>query len=205
MREISFITAKTIFAKYNVLEHAKDPVDVGGARRVWMELESPPKDRAFLRWLRSRIAKGMRLKLRPEKDLIQTDSPFVELIPNLKMMELGYNSDTLKTTADIYGNFLDRAFLDHYIGKFDLVISTDTLEHIPQPFTFCEHLVEIAKPGSYIYVSTVFSYLYHPAPEDYFRYSPKGIEELFKTLNVRMIETGWEEKEIGVYGLFQKL
>ena len=55
MREISYLKAKEVFNKYNVLKNVKNTLDVGGARKVWLELESPPKDKRLLRILRYKI------------------------------------------------------------------------------------------------------------------------------------------------------
>jgi hypothetical protein len=40
-------------------------------------------------------------------------------------------------------------------------------------------MIFVAKPGGYIYVATVFEWPYHPSPEDYFRFIPAGLRELF--------------------------
>lgn len=99
---------------------------------------------------------------------------------NLIFLDKGFNIQTIGTKADIQVDLLDINAIRHLKKYFDIVYSFDTLEHISNPFRFCEHLVYITKPSGYIYISTVFEWPYHPSPDDYFWYSPEGLRECFK-------------------------
>ena len=112
-------------------------------------------------------------------DTILACNPLFELSPNQTFLDKGFNVDSIGTKADKVVDFLDSSSISHLQGRFDLVYCFDTLEHISNPFLFCEHLIYITKPGGYVYMATVFEWPYHPSPEDDFRFSPAGLRELF--------------------------
>jgi SAM-dependent methyltransferase len=106
-------------------------------------------------------------------------NPLLELSPGLELLDRGFNVDVVGTSADHVVDFLDPAVASRLEGRFDLVYCFDTLEHVSDPFRFAEHLVRILKPGGHLYLATVFQWAYHPSPEDYFRFSPIGLLEVF--------------------------
>jgi len=108
-------------------------------------------------------------------------NPLLELSPNLTFLDKGFNVEFIGTKANEVLDFLDSSPISHLQGGFGLVYCFDTLEHVSNPFLFCEHLIYITKPGGYTYVATVFEWPYHPSPEDYFRFSPAGLRELFQS------------------------
>jgi SAM-dependent methyltransferase len=116
-------------------------------------------------------------------------NPLLVAHPELLLLDEGFTQDALGTTADACVDFLDPAVVERLTGRFDLVYTFDTLEHVPNPFQFAEHLIAVTKPGGHIYLATVFEWMYHPSPEDYFRFSPTGLYELFRSpLNARRDE-----------------
>lgn|GEM_PF-1600462 len=72
--------------------------------------------------------------------------------------------------------------LDIESNSFDLIYSNNTLEHIKEPWLAAEQICRILKPGGYCYVSTVWSWRYHPVPVDYYRFSPDCLEFLFRSV-----------------------
>jgi len=136
-------------------------------------------------------------------------NPLLEINPNLIFLDKGFTSNITQEKVDEKVDFLDLNSIQHLQKSFDLVYCFDTLEHAANPFLFCEHLIYIVKPGGYIYTSTVFSWVYHPSPEDYFRFSPGGLRELFQnSLNklrkeFEIIWYNWEPGKTGV-ALFGK-
>jgi SAM-dependent methyltransferase len=111
---------------------------------------------------------------RPERN------PLLERHPGLVLLDGGYTQQALGTTAHTEADFLDGSLIEAIEQAFDLVYCFDTLEHVSNPFLFSQHLLAITKPGGHIYVATVFEWMYHPSPEDYFRFSPSGLRELFR-------------------------
>lgn len=62
---------------------------------------------------------------------------------------------------------------------FALAICCSVLEHVNRPWVFAEHLTRILRPGGVLYISVPWVWRYHPYPDDYFRFSWRGIMELF--------------------------
>lgn len=71
---------------------------------------------------------------------------------------------------------------------FDLVICCSVLEHVRKPWVFAEHLTQLVKPGGRIYMSVPWVWRYHAYPDDYFRFSWRGIEELFPRMEWSCVE-----------------
>lgn len=140
-----------------------------------------------------------------------TQNPLLQLNQGITFLDKGFNAQIIGAKADQLVDFLEIASIEHLKGRFDMVFSFDTIEHIPNPFLFCEHLLFITKPGGYIYLSTVFEWAYHPSPEDYYRFSPKGLCELFlNPINKRYqdfegIWCGWGSDPRGVSLLGRRL
>jgi SAM-dependent methyltransferase len=64
-------------------------------------------------------------------------------------------------------------------AHFDLVICCSVLEHVRRPWEMAENLTRLLRPGGTIYVAVPWVWRYHPYPDDYFRFSWRGIAELF--------------------------
>ncbi len=47
------------------------------------------------------------------------------------------------------------------------------------PWIFAEHLSQLTRPGGRLYISVPWVWRYHAYPDDYFRFSWRGIMELF--------------------------
>jgi SAM-dependent methyltransferase len=144
-------------------------------------------------------------------DGIPSPNPLLQLNKNLVLLDKGFNIEHLGTTAHQAVDFLDKNQISHLEGRFDLVFSFDTLEHVPNPFLFCENMIFVAKPGGYIYVATVLEWPYHPSPEDYFRFTPTGLRELFLSpLNhlrgeIQILWCDWGSDGKGVALLAQRI
>jgi hypothetical protein len=90
-------------------------------------------------------------------------NPLLQLNKSLFLLDKGFTIEHLGTTAHQVIDFLDKNQISHLEGRFDLVFSFDTLEHVPNLFLFCENMIFVAKRGGYIYVATVFEWPYHPS------------------------------------------
>ena len=64
-------------------------------------------------------------------------------------------------------------------AHFDLAICCSVIEHVRRPWVFAEHLTSLVKPGGQLYISAPWVWRYHPYPDDYWRFSWRGVEELF--------------------------
>jgi SAM-dependent methyltransferase len=65
-------------------------------------------------------------------------------------------------------------------GRFALVICCSVLEHVRKPWRFAENLTRVVRPGGLLYMSVPWVWRFHAYPDDYYRFSPRGIEALFE-------------------------
>jgi SAM-dependent methyltransferase len=70
----------------------------------------------------------------------------------------------------------------------DGVICTATLEHIENPWVAAKEFYRILKPGGKVYIVTPFMQGYHPDPDDYWRFTEKGLVKLFE--NFKRLDSG---------------
>jgi SAM-dependent methyltransferase len=84
--------------------------------------------------------------------------------------------------------FYDGVTLPLQDNSFDMVMSTQVLEHVPDPSAFITEMARVCKRGGAAIVSLPFVYQQHEEPYDYFRFTQFGIEELLKNAGLK-IET----------------
>jgi SAM-dependent methyltransferase len=65
-------------------------------------------------------------------------------------------------------------------ASFDLVLCTQTLEHCLDPAAAVRELRRVVAPGGRVLASTHGVQVYHPAPEDLWRWTHAGLERLFR-------------------------
>ncbi len=177
-------------------------IDVGGSRNVFLVRESVPAPQA------PTLAGRLRRLLRPRpvsSDVCEvTQNPLLQALGNLTLLDHGFTTDLLNTGSDLRGDFLSETFVSSLRESFDVVLSFDTLEHVEDPFRFCRHLVDIAVKHGHIYLQTVFSWEYHPSPQDYFRYSPEGLRLCFRQLPAAVLEAGWIVEGVSTFVVLRK-
>lgn len=64
-------------------------------------------------------------------------------------------------------------------AHFALAICCSVLEHVRRPWDMAENLTRLIRPGGAIYIAVPWVWRYHPYPDDYFRFSWRGVAELF--------------------------
>jgi SAM-dependent methyltransferase len=84
--------------------------------------------------------------------------------------------DVGNPAADLEGSAEDLPVED---ASFDLVLCTQTLEHCLDPAAAVRELRRVAAPGGRVLASTHGVQVYHPAPEDLWRWTHAGLERLF--------------------------
>lgn len=115
------------------------------------------------------------------------------------------------------GNIKDYHMLDFDNGidlrkpikgkKFGLGICMDLLEHTSDPKLVAKNIMNSLKPGALLYVTAPFVWALHAYPDDFWRFTPHGITELFKgmeILTVYAVHDGFklsEEDKINVKAL----
>lgn len=67
---------------------------------------------------------------------------------------------------------------------FDLVICCHVLEHTRQPSKAARNIEAALRPGGLVYVATPWSQAFHAAPDDYWRFSVRGLMLMFARLEI---------------------
>lgn len=108
------------------------------------------------------------------KDYGSTSS-FREVFPNAKYvgidLEPGKNVDQVVDLTQGLG--------DLSAGEFELGICCSVLEHVDRPWIMAENITQLIKSGGILFMSVPWVWRYHAYPDDYFRFSWRGIMSLF--------------------------
>lgn len=82
--------------------------------------------------------------------------------------------------------------------RFDVIVCTQVLEHLPDPLRAIQELSRILKPGGELFLTTNLLFPIHGAPYDFFRFTNFGLEYLCR-------ESGFSKIEIVARGGFFSL
>lgn len=87
-------------------------------------------------------------------------------------------------------------------NQYDLVYSNQILEHIPKPWVAAAEMVRVLKPGGLgLHTTCAFNPRHGPpAFNDYYRFLPDGLAELFEGVKV-LVKAGWGNRQALLYNL----
>jgi SAM-dependent methyltransferase len=100
-----------------------------------------------------------------------------------KYVGMDYLSD--RSTPDVVGSAMDIPLGD---ASFDTVVSTEVLEHVPDPLKALREMYRVLKPGGYLILSTPMYWPRHEVPYDYFRYPYDGLLHLVKSSRFELVQ-----------------
>lgn len=63
-------------------------------------------------------------------------------------------------------------------GSFDVVMSTQVLEHVADPALYLSECFRVLRPGGRMLLSTHGVFVYHPDPVDYWRWTCAGLRKV---------------------------
>lgn len=109
----------------------------------------------------------------PYKDFILQNKKLVNYIG--LDIDTGLTYDNVK--PDFLWNGITMPFEDNC---FDVVISTEVLEHVPDPDRYLLEVKRVLKPGGKFFFTIPFLMSLHEVPHDYYRYTPYALEMIFK-------------------------
>ena len=95
-----------------------------------------------------------------------------------------FSAGTEYIGADIApGPQVDRVLLPNGMttespGVYDLVLSTQVLEHVSDPQSYLKECFRILKPGGILVLTTHGMFEEHGCPHDYYRWTSRGLETL---------------------------
>lgn len=101
-----------------------------------------------------------------------------------------YESADLCTTEKSYGHITylcDLASIPVEDARYDLVVCTQVLEHLPEPQAVLSELHRVLKPGGEIWMSAPLFYEEHEIPFDFFRYTRFGLGHLLEKCGFQVV------------------
>jgi SAM-dependent methyltransferase len=83
------------------------------------------------------------------------------------------------------GDYIDQSCdlsqpLPFEAGRFDTIILSDVLEHMPEPELLWREMTRVLAPGGKIIMNVPFYYSVHAHPHDYYRYTNFALERFVK-------------------------
>jgi len=73
-------------------------------------------------------------------------------------------------------------------NSVDAIINESVLEHVDHPEKIVSEIYRLLKPGGYIYLSVPFIVSFHSSPDDYYRWTKRGLQTMMSRFTE--IETG---------------
>src|ERR1700754_118888 len=102
------------------------------------------------------------------------DMPYREVLEPMVGKYLGIDLD-LNPLAEHHIDFDSKTTLpDNYA---DIILSNQVLEHVDSPSGYLEEALRILKPGGSMILTTHGYWLYHPTPNDYWRWTSAGLRK----------------------------
>lgn len=78
-------------------------------------------------------------------------------------------------------------------GRYDLVLMTQVMEHLPEPLKVLREIHRVMKPRATLWVSCPLFYQEHEQPYDFYRYTQFGLRHLFCLAGFQVDELEWLE------------
>jgi SAM-dependent methyltransferase len=132
-------------------------------------------------------------------------SPYRSLFPNAVYRR----ADFLHTEGDPLDYILaEDSAVAEADETFDLIVSTQVLEHVGNPKSYLAECFRLLKPGGRLYLTTHGSYPDHACPDDFWRWTGDGLaREIsaagFSRIEVEKVTTGprafFQEMEISLH------
>src|SRR4051794_28234668 len=82
-------------------------------------------------------------------------------------------------------------------ARFDHVVLTQVLEHVPEPAKVLAELHRVLKPGGTLWLTAPLFYAEHERPFDFFRYTQFGLRRLLERAGFDVLEIDWMEGYLG--------
>lgn len=70
----------------------------------------------------------------------------------------------------------------------DTIFCCSVLEHTPEPWRVLPEFKRVLRAGGHVILSVPFLYHLHGAPEDFFRFTPHGVERLAQAAGFEIVE-----------------
>ena len=95
---------------------------------------------------------------------------------------------------------------DEVAGFWDVVISTEMLEHVRDWKTCMMQMWSAVKPGGLLVITTCSpGFPYHPFPEDHWRFTRENMQHIFAALRMSDVVIDEDSQNLGVFTIGRKL
>lgn len=113
--------------------------------------------------------------------------PYRSIVSNIDYIAIEYDTPNNRKNkiADIYYDGNSIPLPD---SSIDSIMSTQVLEHVPNPQKIVDEFYRILKPNGYIVLSAPLIWPEHETPYDFFRYTSYGIRNIFKSSGFKIIK-----------------
>ncbi len=95
------------------------------------------------------------------------------------------NTPSGRSAANVFGTALDLPFGS---ARFDTILSTQVLEHVPRPQGLLREVHRVLKPGGHLILTAPQTNHLHEEPRDYFRYTCYGLKFLTEQAGLDVLE-----------------
>ncbi|RJS78529.1 SAM-dependent methyltransferase [Methanophagales archaeon] len=111
---------------------------------------------------------------------------FSDVVDEYVGIDLPPSKSTSKSEnrADVYGSVLDLPFESE---SFDTILSTQVLEHVPEPKRMLEEAYRVLKKGGYLILTAPMTWGLHEIPNDYYRYTKYGLKYLAESVGFKIV------------------
>jgi SAM-dependent methyltransferase len=82
-------------------------------------------------------------------------------------------------------------------ARFDHVVLTQVLEHLPEPAKVLTELHRVLKRGGSLWLTAPLFYAEHERPYDFYRYTQFGLRHLLENAGFEVLEIDWMEGYLG--------
>lgn len=82
-------------------------------------------------------------------------------------------------------------------ARFDLVLMTQVLEHLPEPQRVLAEMRRVLKPGAEVWFSTPLFYEEHEQPYDFYRYTQFAHQRQCAAVGLEVVSIDWLEGYFG--------
>lgn len=109
---------------------------------------------------------------------------------NYKIFGIGNNYKTMDFLPRLNPDYVeDICNVKLPNDMFDLIILSQTIEHVKQPALAVQECFRLLKPNGFLILDSPFVYPYHGEADfdDYWRFSEKGLEVLLKTSGFNVV------------------
>jgi len=118
-------------------------------------------------------------------------APFRELFERVQYETADHLKNSYKYFPPTYTCDLRNIPVEN--GRFDRVICTQVLEHVPDPVAVLAELSRVLKPEGDIWLSAPLFFEEHEGPRDFFRYTQWGFKRVAEEAGLVVQEIAWLE------------